>query len=160
MVSRAHLCSHHQSSSTYIWVCNTSSHHQLKNRIPPEITRSQLQCQEEHICLHQWLNYLSRLCKWWVINSLWKKQSSKIKMGANIIEDIWVICHLSAVVCPIEDGWGTGRVDFITSDQIWSDKLNCGFLRHPANTLRSCSFIIFAWLIILTQFTFVFIYCF
>ena len=78
---------------------------------------------KKSICLHQWLNYLSRLCKWWVINSLWKKHSSKIRMGANIIEGIWVICHLSAVVCPTEDGWGTGRVDFITSDQIWSDKL-------------------------------------
>ena len=130
MVSTAHLWSHHQSSSIYVWMCKTSSHHQLKNRIPPEITRSQLQCQEEHMSSSVTELFVP-FVKCWVINSLGTNKALKSRwerISKRAFE--WY-----ALVCPTEDGSDTRRVDFINTDQIWSDKLNCGFLRHRADGL-------------------------
>ena len=142
MVSRAHLCSHHQSSSIYVWMCKTSSHHQLKNRIPPEITRSQLQCQEEHVSSSVTELFVP-FVKCWVINSLGTNKALKSRwerISKRAFE--WY-----ALVCPTEDGSDTRKVGFITTDQIWSDKL----VDFSDDLPAEFPFIINVWLIILTQ---------
>ena len=155
MVSRAHLCSHHQSSSIYVWVCNTRSHRQ------PEKTESHQKLPvlsynaKKSICLHQWLNYLSRLCKWWVKNSLWKTNSPKSKWERILKRafEWYATCQPWSVQQKTDQAHG----GWISSHLIRFDQTN--LIVDFSDTLPTPSFIIFVWLIILTQFTFVFIYC-
>ena len=155
MVSRAHLCSHHQSSSIYVWVCKTSSHHQLKNRIPPEITRSQLQCQEEHVSSSVTELFVP-FVKCWVINSLGKNKALKSRWEriSKRAFEWYATCQPWSVQQKTDQtpgGW-------ISSILIRFDQTNL-IVDFSDTGQMDFSFIIFVWTIILTQFTFVFIYC-